>query len=191
MSKPTVDELLMTSRPRSFAEDAQVRQQIADLVAETHAADAAGRAPRRRRRLLIAIPVVGFGALALTAGALVVTSMTPAVTIPISYTTDTGRTVTCSVEAGGGSILDPQSTAIGKYLRSQDWSGIGQRVYDRAIANPYAPGPDADADIAQEEIDNTSWSNAMAALIPGTMPEDLIADWTYTGWSSDCTGELH
>lgn len=188
MSKPTVDELLMTSRPRSFAEDAQVRQQIADLVAKTHAADAAGRAPRRRRRLLIAIPVVGFGALALTAGALVVTTMTPAVTIPISYTTDTGRTVTCSVEAGGGSILDPQSTAIGDYLRSQDWSGIGQRVYDRAIANS---GPDADADIAQDEIGNTSWSNAMAALIPGTMPEDLIADWTYTGWSSDCTGELH
>lgn len=191
MNKPTVDELLTTSRPRSFSEDAQVRQQIADLVAKTHAADAAQQAPRRRRKLLIAIPVIGFGALALTAGALVVTTMTPAVTIPISYTTDTGRTVACNVGVGGGSILDPQATAIGDYLRSQDWSGIGQKVYDRAITTPYVPGPDADVDLAPEEIDNMSWTDAMAALIPGTMPANLTADWTYTGWSSDCTGDLH
>jgi len=169
---------------------------VSALVAETRAAVERERAPRLKRRLLVFVPLATVGALALTAGAVVVSTITADVTVPLSYTTDTGQTLTCSAEFAAGSAFEADDRALTSYLRGYNWAGFGQDVYDRAIAEPFDAatldgGTNAD-ELSQRDLDAMSWNDAMTAELNAAIPQSLLGqDVAYTSWTSECEGLLH
>ena len=190
MTQPTIENLLRASAP------AAPQANTAQLVAQTRAAVERERAPRLKRKLLIFVPLATAGALALTAGAVVVNTITSDVTVDVSYTTDTGSTLACTAEFAAGSVFDADDRALTRFLRGYNWTGFGQDVYNRALAEPFDPatlngGTSAD-ELSQRDIDSMSWNDAMTAELNAAVPPSLLGqDAAYTSWSSDCEGLLH
>jgi len=110
--------------------------------------------------------------------------------ILIAYETDSGRSIRCSIGMYYTSEV-ADVTRLKSFLADHDWSGIGQRIYDRAMARPFRPGPgdDLSADTPQAVIDSISFSNALSVLYD-EIPSELIPDGTLGGTVSDCNGEL-
>ncbi|WP_204533952.1 hypothetical protein [Arthrobacter tumbae] len=104
----------------------------------------------------------------------------PDFTIPVSYTTDTGRELSCSIDLYNGEMNNVvTSTAAVDYLRAQNWSGIGQRIYDKALVYESAGDPNA-------------WVSAEIDLTAGQLPDGVLKQGDGgLGSSSDCSGELH
>lgn len=194
MNKPTVDELLSESAGHPLSVRSTVSEAISDLFENVQREAAVEDTERQRRRtLLIALPAAVLAAGALTAGAIAVATFdwSTTVEVPISYTTDSGRSVSCTATVQGGAVVDADARALKDYLNSQDWTGVGQRIYDRALANPFVPGEGYPAGLTSAELDAHSWGAAMTDLIPGVLPENLTAGWAGDSVGSDCTGELH
>jgi len=186
MTQPTIDELLRASAP------AAPSARVSAIVAETRAAVERERAPRFKRRLLVFVPVATVGALALTAGAIVVNTITADVVVPISYTTDTGSAQTCTAEFAAGSAFDADDRALTAHLRGYNWTGIGQKIYDRALAEPFDPATSDLVGLSQRDIDGMSWSDAMTAELDNAIPQSLLGqDAAFFSWGSDCEGLLH
>ena len=153
------------------------------------------RTRRSKKRLLwIAAPVVVLPALAfgLTAG--VEARSVPDFTIPITYTTDTGRTISCSIDYFNDET-NYAETDFGAvdYLRTQDWTGIGQRIYDNALARVTAGDPFL-SDPVSGSPDKTiqegiAWTSAQLDLIDRTIP--ISAMTTGYGGEDHCSRELH
>jgi len=183
---PNIDELLRSSAP------AAPKASTAQLVALSRAAAERERAPRLKRRLLVFVPLATVGALALTAGAVAVSTITADVTVPLSYTTDTGSVLSCTAEFAAGSVFDADDRALTDYLRGYNWNGFGQDVYNRALAEPFDPATTDLVDLSQSEIDSMSWNDAMTAELSDAIPQSLLGqDAAYFSWSSDCEGLLH
>jgi len=190
MTQPTIDELLHASAAAAPSAD------VTALVATTRAYVAAQKPARRKRNLLVFVPLATVGALALTAGAVVVNTITADVTVPLSYTTDTGSTLSCTAEFAAGSVFDADDRALTSYLRAHNWNGFGQDVYNRALAQPFDTGtlvPASAADeMTQQDIDAMSWSDAMTGELSDAIPPHLLGqDAAYFSWGSDCEGLLH
>lgn len=151
----------------------------------------------RRRR--VALPVAGLSLIALTAGAIAVPlalrindqSVHVDVTIPISYVTETGRTISCEYGIYVGTPdnrTDADEEAIA-FLKSADWSGIGQEIYEEALANPYVPGPNDDWESDSQEVrDRFSFNQATDIIIARVSAE--VNGLSSLGSTSTCTGEL-
>ena len=146
------------------------------------------------------VPAATGAALLMTAGAVFVPlqlaingqSVDIDVVIPIHYTTETGVTVDCSYGIYVGDPLNrtPADQKLVDYLDAQDWSGIGDEIYDRAMANPYVPGPNDDLEFDTQEVrDRFSFMEALM-VIHERVPADLIVDGMSTGSTMDCTGQL-
>ncbi|WP_181125583.1 MULTISPECIES: hypothetical protein [unclassified Rathayibacter] len=165
------------------------RTVIEDLVSAT-AESATPRRPWWRRPLLI-LPVIGVLA-ATTAGAVVFTVGFDAdAIVPINYTTDSGRQVSChyAVEAGIGGTSDP--AAVKDFIAEHDWSGIGQRVYEEALAHPYIPrNSEEAAGLTQANLDKFSFGAALTTVIWAEVPDELVPEDMLSGAESDCEGEL-
>lgn len=188
MSKPSVDELLSGSM-KSYDPSIATRAALDSLV-DASRAEAVGRRAQRRRRSLWLIPGVVVAAGALTASAaLFAPYFDPDVRIPIEYVTDTGVEVTCTYALRVGSVIGGENPELREWVTSHDWSGVGQRIYDDAVANPFIPGPDDEGDWTAELIDSVSFSDAMARQTD--VPEGLTAFGDEVAGTSDCTGRLH
>jgi len=127
-----IDELLSSSAPARISDEPAVRARVSSLVSATK------RKPRNRWAL-IGIPVAAAGVLALTAGALVVNTITSDVTVPLTITTTDGSVVSCSADLAAGAENLFDEIALTEFVRNHDWSNLGQRAYTRALASDEAP----------------------------------------------------
>ena len=160
--------------------------------------------PRRRvwRRPQIVLAIALLVATGTTAGA-VATQMirtgdllVDGVAVPldasilIAYETDSGRTISCSIGVYYYSDV-ADVTPLKEFMAEHDWSGIGQRIYDRAVANPFhpAPGDDFDPDTPQSVYDWFSFTNALSVM-DEEIPAELMPEGTFGGTASNCTGDL-
>lgn len=191
MSKPSLDEILRGSKEPSPGDNSRVRARVAEIVANAQVI----ATPRRRRGIRtswVALPLVGMGILALTGGALVVdNALTPNVVVPISYTTDVGRTIECTISIEGGSLFNPGSSALTDQLRNRDWTGVGQLMYERAVHLSEALSTTPGHDLTDVERDQWAWYSAESQLTTLSVPEHLVPEGDHAVSTSDCTGELH
>lgn len=188
MRKPSVDELLRGSTT-SYEPSIATRAAVESLVDAARAEAVRSRAQRRRRSLWL-IPGAVVVAGALTAGAAVFAPyFDPDVRIPIEYVTDTGVEVTCTYALRVGSVVDGENLELREWLTSQDWSGVGQRIYDDAVAHPFIPGEDDEGEWTAELVDSVSFFDAMGRQTD--VPDGLTAFGDVVAGTSDCTGQLH
>ena len=205
MNANRIIDILEESGRTSLSTDPRVRASLIALVADSRSTTAA-RTTRSRKGLLF-VPIFAIGTLALTGGALLVdSSLTPDIHIPLTYTTVLGVTYTCSIDIDGGTLFVADSTAGANYLRAQDWTGVGQRIYDRAVqlrgaeqtadadGNYLFPPPDSHLVVPTEVLAGGSpltWVAAVHELTIQTVPAELVPSSDYTSqWQSDCTGAL-
>ena len=164
-----IDHLLSASASRPLSDDPAVRAHVTTMVTESRASR------RRHSKLLFVIPAFGLGALALTGGALAVTTIATDVTVPLTITTVTGETVTCSAELGAGADNFIDDLALSAFVSNHDWSGLGQRGYARAIAA---------ADPGTPEF---LWIEGLSQEVNEAIPNNLFgmgSAWTTVG--EDC-----
>ncbi|WP_313479928.1 hypothetical protein [Microbacterium sp.] len=199
MSKIVMSEIEAADPVREH-EDPTRRELVRRLsVQAQRASSGAKRAPWWKRRRTI-IPVGIAGALALTGAAVFVplklaindTPVSLDMEIPITYTTDTGVDVSCRYGLYFGDPLarTPADEKLAEFVKSHDWSGIGQRIYREAMSNPFIPGPDDDIQNDSQEVrDGFSFYRAMD-LIWEEIPAEMRQDGQSGGGTSDCTGVL-
>ncbi|TBN58019.1 hypothetical protein EYE40_11795 [Glaciihabitans arcticus] len=129
MNKTPIDELLRDSAPARLSADPAVRDRVSELVANTRTTK-----PKFRRGLLL-IPAIGLGALALTAGA-AITTIQSDITVPITYVSTSGDTVSCTASLDAGADDFWGDLAVSAYVRDHDWSDLGERIHARVLAEP-------------------------------------------------------
>lgn len=186
-----LDDLLIESGGESLSANARVRDQVSALVAKSEGA-AVSRRPRWVRNAIIAVAAAVLVDVGLTAGAVGVgNTFTPDVVIQVSYITDQERQVDCSIYIEGGSILDPGSTVIGDYLKHQDWTGIGQKMYQRAVQLSDALALSEPGTLSEAERDQWAWYMAEDQLTVRSVPNDMLAEGEHAASGSSCPGELH
>lgn len=197
MDDTRLETLLRRSAPAVAPEHSGIEATVLALVAETKVK---ARPARRRRRALwvAAIPAVPLLAFGLTAG--FQDRLAPDLTIPIAYTTDTGVPVSCSVFVFNGEISWVEvSFAAVNYLSKQNWSGIGQRIYEQALIEEtdltrlaqegnLSVSPDGGNPPTAAAIETMAWNIAEGKLVDGTFPANFGDNW---GGDSDCSGQLH
>jgi hypothetical protein len=146
------------------------------------------------------IPLGIAGVVALTGAAVVIplslgingTQVELDAEIPIIYTTDTGVDVSCryGIYFGDPVQRGAADERLAAFVENHDWTGIGQRVYDEAIANPFVPGPDDDWEVDNQEIRDAFSFNRATDLIWSEIPSDLQQAGQSTGATTDCKGQL-
>lgn len=157
----------------------------------------------KRRRTMIPLGVLGIAAL--TGAAVWIpfslgingTQVALDAEIPIIYTTDNGIDVSCRYGLYFGDPVNrtPADEQLAEFVENHDWTGIGQRIYDDAIANPFAPGPDDNWEVdpkldTQELRDSHTFILATSRVIWAEIPPELQQQSESTGSTSDCTGQL-
>ena len=199
-TKPILDGLLDSSRPHEFdGDDASlnmVRQVSSSARAAIHV---------RKRSIWKRPPVIAGGIgllfLATTAGAiltfdpdgfLVDGNPTPYdVIIPIEYTTTSGQFISCTVGKAVTPIEGSDVSELKLFMESHDWTGIGQRIHDEAVANPFVPGPeDVWESDGQDVRDSMSFSIASGKVFDDEIADELQSPLSSIGGSSDCQGTL-
>ncbi|PPF47540.1 MULTISPECIES: hypothetical protein [unclassified Rathayibacter] len=196
MTRRTLDDLLSRSDPATDDRAPGVRTALHSVIAETR--ERAPRRPARSRAWWLAAPVLLVPGLVLATSAGTDVRSVPDFTIPISYTTDSGAAVSCSIDYFNGEIdYREVTTSATDYLRAQDWSGVGQRIHDDAVAYTTDPAwlaSDMNSDgpgLSEETIRWRAWITAADDHILDTIPEGVIVEGDGgLGGSTDCTGEL-
>ena len=190
-----LDSLLSAADPTK-GEAPMPAQEIREI--SRTARDIAEALPWWRRRRAV-LPLACVGLFALTAGAIAVPlalrindqNVHVDVTIPITYETETGRTISCDYGIYVGTPerrtrADEQAIA---FLKSQDWSGIGQEIYEEAMANPYVPGPNDHWESDSHEVRDRFSFNHATDIILKRIPAS-VSGLSTLGSTSTCTGEL-
>lgn len=195
MTPHTLDELLARSAPPSVADDPGIAMQLRGVVSRSRSVARASR--WRRRTLSIAVPVLvaPVAVFGLTGG--IDERLVPDSTIPISYTTDTGHTVQCSIDFYNPEVLYVETdTQVEEFVSAQNWSGVGQRLYDLAVERLNANDPatwhpnEWPAGVINqptpEQRDQQAWVLALDLLIVEPISANTPAS---NGWgmSTDCT----
>jgi hypothetical protein len=184
---------------------AQLRRDETALLIDAMARDLPQQRPRRGRwwsNWRLAIPVGVVATLAVTGAALAPQlfiwingeEASLDARIPITYTTHDGATVECffgaTVDpAKGGSAEDRARVAA--FLNENDWTGIGQEIYDYAIANPLTSDDGDWADDSPEARDRQTLKMAIRQVILTHLPAELL-DGTnvYMASTDNCEGQL-
>ncbi|WP_202566336.1 hypothetical protein [Agreia sp. COWG] len=115
------------------------------------------------------------------------------VEIPIAYTTDTGVDITCEygIYFGTPANRTDSDEKLADFVSEHDWVGIGQRIYDKAIENPFTPGPTDAWEVDTQALrDKTSFIQA-TDLIWDEIPAELQQDGQSANATMNCTGQLH
>ncbi len=181
--RSTFEELLKISAPRTASGEPAVQMELDAVVAKSRAQ---ARSQIRRRLGLgsLAIPALLVPVIALSTTGGTNVRQVPDFSIPISYTTDAGKSVSCTVEFFNGetNYVDTNTAAL-RYLRTQNWSGVGQKIYDLALTY------EGDANAKGY----SAWSRAEAELIGKTVPASTLrpGDGGFGTNDSDCSGILH
>lgn len=179
MTKQSIDDLLSQSAPPARKSEPGVQYALRRVAMESRERASATR-PARSRLWWLAAPAVALPMIVISTTGSTDDRPAPDFTIPVSYTTDTGRELSCSIDLYNGEMNNVvTNTAAVDYFRTQDWSGIGQRIYDAALAYERADHPNA---WVTAEHDLTIDQLPAGAVIPGDGG---------VGSNSDCTGELH
>jgi hypothetical protein len=200
MTASDIDDTLRRSDP--WAPDATLEAMAHEVAADARIA-AAGSARKRARRAAWLVPAAVLGGLGLTAGALVAADnlLHEDLPIAIEYTTDTGRTISCTATIEGGSYFAPREGEVVAYYRGRDLSGIGQRVYDYAmvLAGEREATPDvlprSSTVVADDKGEPYPAASAFSMSLTSFLLTDAILDLGIDGsgdsWlQTDCTGEL-
>lgn len=204
MNEQTISEL-ESANPVSFDDDDRVRELVDHM--SIAARDTAARdrvvAPTplwKRHHVLLPISIATMAVL--TAGAILIpltlrvdgVKVQPDVEIPIVYTTDTGVDVSCREQIFFGEPGDRSDDymRIAEFMSSHDWTGIGQRIYEEALANPIIPEADGGT---EPQFDEATFSSATSRLIEAEIPPSLQEAWSEEGFTyssvTDCRGDLH
>ena len=194
---------LTAADPFPRDEDSKLQDVVRRMVAGARGASGtkmAARAPWwKRRRIVIPLGVVGV--VALTGAAVAIplslgingTQVDLDAEIPIIYTTDNGIDVSCryGIYFGDPANRTAADEQLAEFVENHDWTGVGQRIYGEAIANPFVPGPNDDWEVDNQELrDNFSFNNALSLIIWEEIPTDLVEGAQSSGATSDCTGKL-
>lgn len=195
-----LDQLIKRNDPAAGLTDFtdQLISRMAN-AASTEVPTAGQRTPWWKKPRIV-VPIVIGAAIMTTAGALVVPlalgingmQVNVDARIPIHYTTETGVTVDCTygIYIGDPANRTAANQTLANYLRAHDWSGIGEKVYHRAMANPFAPGPHDDWQVDTQQLrDQFSFNNALN-LIYDQIPTELMPKGMSTGGTTNCTGQL-
>lgn len=179
--------------------DPRVRELVRSMSVEAEREIRSNRRPFWRRRRVI-IPTLVVGALTLAGAAVVVPlslwvngTQVDVVNIPINYTTATGVQVSCRY---GFFFGDPANRTeadeeLTEFVENHDWDGIGQRIYDEAMANPFVPGPNDDWEVDNQELrDSHTFILATSRAIWAEIPPELQQQSGSAGSTSDCRGQL-
>lgn len=184
------------------ADDARLGSLVRRMAAEARDSAAMESAARKpwwtRRRTLFPLAIAG--AVVLTGAAVAVplslwvngTQVELDAEIPIVYTTGSGVEVTCryGIYFGDPASRSDADERLAEFVATHDWAGIGQRIYDEAIANPFIPGPDDDLEVDDQETrDRFSFFNA-TDVIWQEIPDELRSAGHSSGGTMDCTGRL-
>lgn len=198
---------LAAADPMSGAEDAHlhalVRRTALAARAEAIAASPTTAPWWKRRRTMVSFGIAGI--VALTGGALVLplsqfgidgTWVDADAIIPIKYTTDTGVDVSCRYALYFGDPEDrtPSDRQTAAFVADHDWTGIGQEMYEYAIAHPFVPGRDGGLQVdTQQARDGMSLSIAIGHHIEAAIPFQLRdeRDEYMPSSVTDCQGQLH
>lgn len=196
-----LDELVDRSDPARGYTDRT--ENLVALMAASAASEASVVQARKPwwRVPRIVVPMVALGAaIVTTAGALLVpltlvidgVEVEPEVIIPIHYVTGTGVVVDCAygIDVGAPASRTAAEQALADYLHSQDWSGVGQEIYERAMANPFVPGPDDEGEFDNQEImDHISFTSALGVIYE-RIPAGMMTEGVSAGGTMTCTGQL-
>ena len=111
--------------------------------------------------------------------------------IPITYVTESGTTVDCVYGIylnGHGGRTAQQERAAG-FLANEDWTGLGQEIYDFAIAHPSLP---KEGEVWTNDTpgvrDAISFKLAVIPVISSRLPADLRAVGSQFVSTDTCTG---
>ncbi len=193
MNDKELDRLLTLGRETSSSSPEVLDAVLARLSDD---AKSTARAPRKRaphRWVLVAGAGLVVGAAA-TAGAIYAApSFTPDVVIPIAYTTDTGREVQCTYSLAINAWDGVDASEATKWVAEHDWTGIGQRGYDYAVAHPVeASAAGVDPTIPQAELDRSTVSRGISTVIVQEIPEGFLdGSGVGTVGTSTCRWERH
>lgn len=181
MNPSTFDRMLVDSGKTTLEHDPAVSK---SLLAIVRRAERENTRPSRRWPRLV--PVLVVSGLALTGGATAwVTSVQPDVVISVGYTTDVGQAVECEI------YLEVPNTAIRAHLNETRWDGIGQRIYDQALAATLTPAANLSFN-SEQERDSWNWFATADDLTVGSVPGHLLPENDVVAASdSSCTGDLH
>lgn len=199
---------LESADPIAHTDDTRVHDlvaRMATLAREATITSTPARTPWwKRRRTILPLGIVGFAAL--TGGAILIplslsvngTQVQPDAQIPIAYTTDTGVEIGCRywLYFGEPSSRDNATEELAEYVADHDWTGIGQSIYEEAIANPFVPGHDGGLrDDTAQARDEISLARAASRLIEAQIPTNLrgplLKEGIISTSTTDCKGELH
>ena len=190
---------LRDADPASRLEDAATSGLVRQLaLAAQETSERGGDALPWWRRRRVALPLAIGGVVALTGAAVPLgiwingAEVPLDVAIPIEYTTDTGVKVSCryGLYFGDPAQRTPGDERAAEFVRRHDWSGIGQRIYEEAIANPFEPGPSDDWEVDNQQLRDSFSFNRALGLIWTEIPDDVRASLRSTGATTDCTGQL-
>lgn len=179
MEDSTLDALLTptTAPAASVALLDAILTQAADRAAHEHrsAQTRAIRTAKRRLRLVLATSFIGIAGAATAAAMHAAPTFTPDTVIPISYVTSSGYAVECTYSLAVRSWDGTDVSAAKEWVATHDWSGIGQRGYDSAVAAPMSVGDDGlDPGLTQESLDRMSVSRGIATVIIDEIPGDFL-----------------
>ena len=198
----TLKSALSAADPVAGEEDAMLHELVQRMtVSVRRTATALSPTPTpwwKRRRLLIPIGIPAV--IALTGAAVVIplglwingTEADLDAEIPIVYTTDTGVDVNCRAGIYFGDPVNrtADDDKLAEFVNDHNWTGIGQRIYEEAIANPFVPGPNDDLEVDNQDLrDSFSFTSAMS-LIWEEIPAEMRQTGQQAALTSDCTGQL-
>lgn len=193
--------------PVGRADDARLHDLVVRMATEARAA-ATHESPTttpwwKRRRVVVPLGIASV--VALTGGAILIplslsvdgTQVEADAKISIVYTTDSGTEVGCRywIYFGEPSSRDAETQALADFMATHNWSGIGQRIYEEAIANPFVPGRDgglqSDSAQARDEMSLAiATSRLIEAEVPSNLQGPLHKEGTISSSTTDCKGEL-
>ncbi|MBN9176251.1 MAG: hypothetical protein J0I43_02620 [Microbacterium sp.] len=193
MNDKELDRLLAIGREKNSTSPEVLDAVLARLSDGAKAKALAPKTRSPRRWVLISVSTLAVG-IAATAGAFYFApSFTPDAVIPIVYTTDTGRQIECTYSLAVNAWDGVDASEARRWVAQHDWSGIGQRGYDYAIAHPIEPGTaGVDPAIPQDELDRSAVSRGISTVIVQEIPEGfLVGPGVGTVGTSTCRWERH
>jgi hypothetical protein len=196
MDDSSLDELLSKSAPDRQSQNPRVQAELRRIVAESREHRGTPRSPKRRWWWL-AVPVLALPAIGLVTTASTEPRLVPDFTIPITYTTDTGNIVDCSIDVYNGEIdyQEKSFTAV-DWLKAQNWAGVGQKVYEKALSyeNDAAwlnSEMNADGPLDARTVQYRAFLMGQDDVIFAPLDDGILRDGDHYGSFSSCTGELH
>ncbi|MDQ1121596.1 hypothetical protein [Microbacterium trichothecenolyticum] len=141
----------------------------------------------------------GLAAVAVTTGAAIAAPVwlgingvhvEPDAQIPVSYTTLSGVEVSCTWAVHiGDAERTPLEERVAEALAATDWDGVGQDIYDQAIANPRVPQPGETWAVDTQEVrDAISFKLAILPVMERRLPAELQGAASHWGSTDTCTG---